>query len=106
MSARVNIRISIENVRRSARRTATGRRCAFSLPVVAALMKASICRDDKHRNISTLPVRSLERRRFGRWALAYSGWASAIDSVLAQAVRGHDVAELLNYMNRFAADVS
>jgi Sensors of blue-light using FAD len=69
-------------------------------------MKASICSDDRHRDICTLPILTLDQRRYGRWALAYSGRATVIDSVLAQAVRERDANELLNYMNRFAVDVT
>jgi len=69
------------------------------------IMKVSICRDDRHTGILTLQSHPIEQRRYGRWALAYSGWATAIDNVLSDAVRQHDAREILNYMDHFVADI-
>jgi hypothetical protein len=44
-------------------------------------MKASICSDNRHMDVVTLQVDSIKKRRFGRWSLAYAGWATAIDGV-------------------------
>jgi hypothetical protein len=68
-----------------------------------SLMKASIGRDSRHTDIQTLTTRRIRQRRYGRWALAYSGWASAIDRVLSDAVAAQDANELLRYMDEFAA---
>jgi hypothetical protein len=68
-------------------------------------MKASIFRDQRHRGVLTLQSQSTERRRYGRWALAYSGRATFIDRVLSEALRGHDGRKLLNYMDHFVADI-
>ena len=68
-------------------------------------MKASIFRDQRHRGVLTLQSESTERRRYGRWALAYSGRATFIDRVLSEALRELDGRKLLNYMDHFVADV-
>lgn len=69
------------------------------------MVKSSICRDARHMGVLTLITYPIEQRRYGRWALAYSGWATAIDRVLADAVREHDARELLNYMDEFVAGI-
>jgi hypothetical protein len=69
------------------------------------IIKRSIGRDRRHTDISTLHDRPLEQRRYGRWALAYSGWATAIDRVLSDALREQDVSELLSYMDEFVAGI-
>ena len=67
------------------------------------IMKASICSDDRHTGLVTLPTDPVEKRRYGRWALAYSGWATHIDGVLTDAVSKNDGRKLLRYMDEFAA---
>src|SRR5689334_17607152 len=42
------------------------------------VMKTSICGDDRHAGVLTLQSNPLNKRRYGHWALAYSGWASGI----------------------------
>ncbi|RXH19597.1 BLUF domain-containing protein [Bradyrhizobium guangzhouense] len=68
-----------------------------------AVMKASICRDRRHADIRTLATPAIKQRRYGGWALAYSGRATAIDRVLSDAVRAQDVGELLDYMDHFVS---
>ncbi|WP_082885157.1 BLUF domain-containing protein [Bradyrhizobium stylosanthis] len=68
-------------------------------------MKAAIFRDQRHKGVLTLQSQSAERRRYGRWALAYSGRASFIDRVLSEALRDHDGRKLLSYMDHFVADI-
>ncbi|MBR0796642.1 BLUF domain-containing protein [Bradyrhizobium jicamae] len=68
-------------------------------------MKTSICRDKRHTGLLTLQTHPTEQRRYARWALAYAGRATAIDRVLSDALRGHDGRELLDYMDRFVADI-
>ncbi|MDN4987549.1 BLUF domain-containing protein [Bradyrhizobium arachidis] len=68
-----------------------------------ATMKLSICRDRRHADVRTLTTPSIKHRRYGRWALAYAGRATAIDRVLSDAVRAQDVGELLDYMDHFVA---
>ncbi|PAY09562.1 hypothetical protein CK489_02885 [Bradyrhizobium sp. UFLA03-84] len=63
------------------------------------IMKTSICRDHRHTGIVTLPTDPVEKRRYGRWALAYSGWATHIDRVLSDALRKNDARKLLRYMD-------
>jgi hypothetical protein len=70
------------------------------------IMKTSICRDDRHTGVLTLQAHPIEQRRYRRWALAYSGRATAIDNVLSDALREHDPRELLDYMDQFVADNS
>jgi len=53
-------------------------------------MKASIFKDQRHRDILTLQSQSTEGRRYGRWSLAYSGRATFIDRVLSEALRERD----------------
>lgn len=67
------------------------------------IMKASILRDYRHTSALTLQSISTERRRYGRWALAYSGRATVIDGVLSRALRKQEGRELLNYMDHFVA---
>jgi FAD-dependent sensor of blue light len=67
-------------------------------------MKAAICRDRRHTGVLTLQSQLAERRRYGRWALAYSGRASFIDRVLSEALREHNGRKLLSYMDHFVAD--
>jgi FAD-dependent sensor of blue light len=67
------------------------------------IMKASILRDFRHTSVLTLQFLSTERRRYGRWALAYSGRATVIDGVLSNALRRQEGRELLNYMDHFVA---
>lgn len=66
-------------------------------------MRASICSDQRHTDILTLQADLIQRRRYGHWALAYSGWATAIDKVLSEAKSEHDARDLLRYMDEFAA---
>jgi hypothetical protein len=68
-------------------------------------MKTSICRDNRHAGVLTLQADRIEKRRYGRWALAYSGRAFAIDRVLSDALREHEPRELLRYMDQFVADL-
>jgi hypothetical protein len=70
-----------------------------------AVMKASISRDRRHIDIQTLTTPAIKQRRYGRWALAYAGQATAIDRVLSDAVRAQDVGELLDYMDHFVAGI-
>src|ERR1700750_2897323 len=42
------------------------------------IMKASICSDERHMGLATVQADLVEKRRYGRWALAYSGWATHI----------------------------
>lgn len=51
----------------------------------------------------TLQTDSVDKRRYGRWALAYSGWATHIDGILADALRKNDGQKLLRYMDEFVA---
>ncbi|MGY3505109.1 BLUF domain-containing protein [Bradyrhizobium sp. USDA 4471] len=67
------------------------------------IMKTSICRDRRHTGLLTLQTDPVEKRRYGRWALAYSGWATHIDRVLADALRKKDWQRLLRYMDEFVA---
>lgn len=67
------------------------------------VMKTSICSDDRHKGLVTLQTDPVEKRRYGRWALAYSGWATHIDRVLSDALRKNDGRKLLRYMDEFAA---
>ena len=67
------------------------------------VMKTSICGDDRHTGVLTLQTNPIEKRRYGRWTLAYSGWATAIDRVLVRAARDHNTRELMNYMDEFVA---
>jgi hypothetical protein len=67
------------------------------------VMKTCICGDDRHAGVLTLQSNPIKKRRYGHWALAYSGWASGIDGVLSRAARDHDVRELVNYMDAFVA---
>ena len=69
------------------------------------LMKASILRDRRHTSVSTLQSESAEARRYGRWALAYSGGATAIDKILSDALRERYGRELLSCMDHFVADI-
>lgn len=69
------------------------------------IMKASILRDSRHTDVQTLMIPDVEQRRYGRWALAYSGRATAIDRVLSDAVRERDVTELLDCMDHFVAGI-
>jgi hypothetical protein len=69
------------------------------------IMKTSICKDDRHVHILTLQAHPIGQRRYGRWALAYTGWATAIDRVLSDALREHDGRELLQYMDQFVAGI-
>ncbi len=70
-----------------------------------AIMKASIYRDRRHSDVQTLMTPEIGQRRYGRWALAYSGRATAIDRVLTDAVADRDVGELLDYMDHFVAGI-
>ncbi|MET4275742.1 MULTISPECIES: BLUF domain-containing protein [unclassified Bradyrhizobium] len=67
------------------------------------IMKASICSDDRHTGLVTLQADPFDKRRYGRWALAYSGWATHIDRILADALRKNDGQKLLRYMDEFVA---
>ncbi|WFU82568.1 BLUF domain-containing protein [Bradyrhizobium sp. CIAT3101] len=67
------------------------------------IIKASICSDDRHTSLVTLQTEPVKKRRYGRWALAYSGWATHIDGVLADALRTNDRRKLLRYMDEFVA---
>jgi hypothetical protein len=69
------------------------------------VMKTSIARDRRHTDIQTLATPSIKQRRYGRWALAYAGQATAIDRVLSDAIREQDVRELLDYMDHFVAGI-
>ncbi len=69
------------------------------------IMKASILRDDRHSDIITLPTQAIRERRYGHWALAYAGWATAIDRVLTDALRDNDPRELLRYMDEFVEEM-
>ncbi|MCK1367323.1 BLUF domain-containing protein [Bradyrhizobium sp. 62] len=66
------------------------------------IMKGSIGSDDRHTGLVTLQADPVEKRRYGRWALAYSG-ATHIDGVLADALRKNDGGKLLRYMDEFVA---
>lgn len=68
-------------------------------------MKASIFRDQRHRGVLTLREQPTERRRYGRWSLAYSGRATYVDRVLSEALREHDGRKLLRSMDHFVADI-
>jgi hypothetical protein len=68
-------------------------------------MKASIMRDQRHRGVLTLASESTERRRYGRWVLAYSGRSTFVDRVLSDALREHDGRKLISYMDHFVADI-
>ncbi|WP_354114154.1 BLUF domain-containing protein [Bradyrhizobium sp. RT3a] len=68
-------------------------------------MKASIFRDQRHWGVLTLQSQSTERRRYGRWSLAYSGRATFIDRVLSEALRENDGRKLLSCMDHFVADI-
>ena len=67
------------------------------------IMQASICSDARHTGLVTLPTDPVEKRRYGRWALAYSGCSSHIDGVLSDALRKNDGRKLLRYMDEFVA---
>jgi hypothetical protein len=67
------------------------------------IMQASICSDDRHTDLVTLQTESVEKRRYGRWALAYSGWATHIDRILSEALLKNDGRKLLRYMDEFVA---
>jgi hypothetical protein len=67
------------------------------------IMKTSICSDHRHSGLVTLQTNPVEKRRYGRWALAYSGWATHIDRVLTDALRINDGRKLLRYMDEFVA---
>ncbi|MDD1518281.1 MULTISPECIES: BLUF domain-containing protein [Bradyrhizobium] len=67
------------------------------------IMQASICSDARHTGLVTLPTDPIGKRRYGRWALAYLGWASHIDGVLSDALLKKDGRKLLRYMDEFVA---
>lgn len=67
------------------------------------IMKTSICSDDRHTALVTLQTDRAEKRRYGRWALAYSGWATHIDRVMTDALSKNDGRKLLRYMGEFVA---
>jgi hypothetical protein len=69
------------------------------------IMKETILRDGRHTDIHTLMATGIEQRRYGRWVLAYSGRATAIDRVLSDAVRERDVTELLHYMDHLVTEI-
>ena len=62
-------------------------------------MKSSICSDHRHTGVLTLQTHSSQNRRYAHWALAYSGWATAIDRVLSDSVRENNASELFHYMD-------
>ena len=66
-------------------------------------MKTATLGDDRHPDVVTLPTNRIEQRRYGRWALAYSGKATVIDKVLSHAARDRNPTELLIYLDEFAA---
>jgi hypothetical protein len=71
--------------------------------VLIFCMKTSIFGDARHAAVLTLQTDPAAGRRYGDWALAYSGWATAIDKVLLEAARDHNPRDLLSYMDQFVA---
>jgi len=68
-------------------------------------MKKSNCSEDRRKSVLSLQTSPIEKTKGRHWALAYSGWTTAIDRVLSDAVREHDVRELLNYMDEFVTRI-
>ena len=67
------------------------------------VMKTSIFGDARHAAVLTLQTDPAATRRYGDWAFAYSGWATAIDKGLLEAARDHNPRDLLSYMDQFVA---
>jgi hypothetical protein len=53
-------------------------------------LRSSILRDARHTNIKTIGDGRAPRRRFGQWALAFSGASMLISRVLQRAIRDAD----------------
>jgi hypothetical protein len=73
-------------------------------PDAVASLQASILKDDRHEEITTLPLRASDERRFGRWALAFSGTSSFVDKMLDRALSRHladDGDQILKLLKQF-----
>jgi hypothetical protein len=68
-----------------------------------AALRASILEDDRHEEITTLPLSEAQERRFGHWALAFGGTSSFVDTMIDRALSRHfadDGDQVLNLLKQ------
>lgn len=64
-------------------------------------MKRTICADKRHTDVITLQAGESRRRRYPNWSLAYSGRATAVDTIISTSARDSNAQEILLMMDEF-----